>query len=140
MSNNVFKCIMMKSIIALSRTLPAYNVARDQHEENFQIKYNIYKQEPGEFFLSFCFFVFLFLSKNFFFAKIFFKLFLNFFLSFLTNYLFFRFVVVGRVKGSLLMEDSNTPWRVGRLVYVSKVQWLRQAGKYSSFRSKFRFA
>ena len=37
---------MLKSIIALSRTLPAYNVARDQHEENFHIKYNIYKQQP----------------------------------------------------------------------------------------------
>ena len=40
------QCIMLKSIIALSRTLPAYNVARDQHEENFHIKYNIYKQQP----------------------------------------------------------------------------------------------
>ena len=40
------QCIMLKSIIALSRTLPAYNVARDQHEENFNIKYNIYKQQP----------------------------------------------------------------------------------------------
>lgn len=40
------QCILMKSIISLSRTLPAYQAARHQHDENFYIKYDIYKKEP----------------------------------------------------------------------------------------------
>ena len=30
------------------RTLPAYQAARHQHDENFYIKYDIYKKEPGK--------------------------------------------------------------------------------------------
>merc|ERR1711953_997957 len=40
------QCILLKSVISLSRSLPAYQAARNQHDDNFDIKYEIYKREP----------------------------------------------------------------------------------------------
>ena len=43
------QCILLKSLICLTRTLPAYQAARNRYEEKFEITYDIYKRDPGKF-------------------------------------------------------------------------------------------
>ena len=43
------QCILLKSLICLTRTLPAYQAARNRYEEKFEITYDIYKRDPGDY-------------------------------------------------------------------------------------------
>ena len=46
------QCVLLKSLISLTRTLPAYQAARNRYDDKFDIKYDIYKRDPGKPFFS----------------------------------------------------------------------------------------
>jgi len=40
------QCLLLKSLISLTRVLPAYSACRDWSENKFDIKYEIFKKDP----------------------------------------------------------------------------------------------
>lgn len=43
------QCVLLKSLISLTRTLPAYQAARNRYDDKFDIQYEIYKRDPGKY-------------------------------------------------------------------------------------------